>query len=74
MSGVVAAATISSKVRRVFRPFESHGLTTSASPTFSIRTARFDSQVCSTAPSRDIPQPSGERQFRPSIVPPWATV
>src|SRR5262245_18050371 len=41
---------------------------------FSIRTARFDCQVCSMAPSRFMPQPIGDRQFVPSIVPPCTTV
>ena len=47
MPGVMAAATISSRVRKLLRPLESQGLTTSVSPTFSMRTARLDSQVCS---------------------------
>ena len=38
-------ATISSAERKVLRPLESHGLTTSVSPTFSIRTERLDSQA-----------------------------
>ena len=71
MPGVIAAATISSTLRKLFRPLESQGLCTSLLPMFSIRTARFDSQVCSQAPSPDMPQPMGERQFWPSMVPPW---
>ena len=43
--GATAAATISGTLRKLFRPLESQGLTTSVSPTFSIRTERFDSQV-----------------------------
>ena len=74
MPGVTAEATISSTLRKLLRPLESHGLTTSVSPTFSIRTERLDSQVWTKAPSRAIPQPIGNRQFRPSIVPPWTTV
>src|SRR5262245_61534344 len=57
----------------LFRPSESQGSTTSVRPTFSIRTARFDCQLCSMAPSRFIPQPIGDRQFVPSIVPPCTT-
>ena len=40
------------------------------SPTFSIRTARLDSQLWSQTPK--LP-PMGERQLVPSIVPPWLT-
>ena len=72
--GVTAAATISLMLRKLFRPLESQGSTTSVWPTFSIRTARFDCQLCSMAPSRFIPQPIGDRQFVPSIVPPWTTM
>ena len=61
--GVTAEATISSMLRKLFRPLESHGLITSVWPTFSIRTARLDCQLCSMAPSRLIPQPIGVRQF-----------
>jgi alcohol dehydrogenase len=31
------------------------------------------SYLGSSVPSRDIPQPSGDRQLRPSMVPPWTT-
>src|SRR6516165_2489179 len=72
--GVTAAATISLILRKLFRPLESQGSTTSVWPTFSIRTARFDCQVCSMAPSRFMPQPIGDRQLVPSIVPPCTTV
>src|SRR5262245_2388949 len=72
--GVSAEATISLIVRKLVRPLESQGSTTSVRPTFSIRTARFDCQACSMAPSRFIPQPIGDRQFVPSIVPPCTTV
>src|SRR5262249_12364498 len=61
-------------VRNWFFPVESQGSITSVWPTFSIRTARFDCQLCSIAPSRFIPQPIGDRQFVPSIVPPCTTV
>ena len=61
-------------LRKLFRPSESQGSTTSVWPTFSIRTARFDCQLCSMAPSRFIPQPIGDRQFVPSIVPPCTTM
>src|SRR4051812_42071394 len=61
-------------LRKLFRPLESQGSTTSVWPTFSIRTARFDCQLCSMAPSRLIPQPIGDRQFVPSIVPPCTTM
>ena len=67
-------ATISLMLRKLFRPSESQGSTTSVWPTFSIRTARFDCQLCSMAPSRFIPQPIGDRQFVPSIVPPCTTM
>src|SRR5437016_7787583 len=72
--GVTTDATIYLMLRKLFRPSESHGSTTLVWPTFSIRTARFDCQVCSMAPSRFIPQPIGDRQFVPSIVPPCTTV
>src|SRR5215212_33682 len=72
--GVTAAATNSFMLRKLFRPTESQGSTTSVWPTFSIRTARFDCQLCSMAPSRFIPQPIGDRQFAPSIVPPCTTM
>ena len=67
--GVTAAATIWSMLRKLFRPLESQGSTTSDRPTFSIRTARLDCQVCSMAPSLAMPHPIGDRQFVPSIVP-----
>ena len=73
MSGVIADCTISATFRNLFRPFDSHGFTTSVSPTFSIRTDRFDSQVWKNAPSEFIPTPIGVRQLRPSIVPPCST-
>ena len=63
--GSTALATIRSRLRKSLWPFESQGLTTSVAPTFSIRTERFDSQVC----SKGCQTPWGERQFRPSIVP-----
>ena len=72
--GDTAEETISSTLRKLLRPLESHGLTTSTPPTFSIRTKRLDSHVCRKAPSLAIPQPIGDRQLRPSIVPPWKTV
>src|SRR6516162_4747677 len=72
--GVTAEATISLILRKLLRPLESQGSTMSVWPTFSIRTARFDCQVCSMAPSRFMPQPIGDRQFVPSIVPPCTTV
>ena len=72
--GDTAEETISSTLRKLLRPLESHGLTTSTSPTFSNRTDRLDSHVWRKAPSLAIPQPIGDRQFRPSIVPPWKTV
>jgi hypothetical protein len=65
-----APATISFRVRKRFRPLESQGLITSVAPTFSIRTARLDSQLCSHTAK---PPPMGERQFVPSIVPPCRT-
>src|SRR6476659_11415490 len=71
--GAITEATISLMLRKLFRPSESHGSTTSVWPTFSIRTARFDCQLCSMAPSRFIPQPIGDRQLVPSIVPPCTT-
>ena len=74
MSGVIAEATISPTLRKLLRPLESQGLTTSVWPTFSMRTHRFDSQVWRKAPSRDIPHPMGERHFRPSMLPRWKTV
>ncbi|MDT8302969.1 MAG: hypothetical protein RQ760_15920 [Sedimentisphaerales bacterium] len=49
-------------------------MTRSTSPMFSIRTERLDSQVCRKDPSLAIPQPMGDRQLRPSIVPLWKTV
>src|SRR5262245_39705777 len=61
-------------LRKLLRPLESQGSTMSVWPKFSIRTARFDCQVCSIAPSRFMPQPIGDRQFVPSIVPPCITV
>src|SRR5262245_14997272 len=72
--GVTAEATISLMLRKLVRPLESQGSTRSIWPTFSIRTARFDCQVCSMAPSRFMPQPIGDRQFVPSIVPPCITM
>ena len=72
--GVTAAATISSRVRKLFRPLESQGLTRSVWPTFSMRTARLDCQLWSMTPSRLMPQPIGVRQHSPSTVPPWTTV
>src|SRR3954470_10536757 len=72
--GVTTEATISLMLRKLFRPSESQGSITSVWPTFSIRTARFDCQLCSMAPSRFIPQPIGDRQFAPSIVPPCTTM
>src|SRR5215470_850552 len=72
--GATAEATISLILRKLPRPLESHGSNTSVWPTFSIRTARLDCQLCSMAPSRFIPHPIGERQFVPSIVPPCTTV
>ena len=74
MSGVMADCTISATVRKLFRSLESHGLITSVSPTFSIRTDRDDSQVWKKAPSEFIPTPIGVRQLRPSIVPPCTTL
>ena len=68
--GSTALATIRSRLRKSFWPLESQGLTTSVAPTFSIRTERFDSQVC----SKGCQTPWGDRQFRPSIVPPWTTM
>lgn len=65
-----APATISLRVRKSLLPLESQGLMTSVSPTFSMRTARLDSQVWSQTPK---PPPTGERQLVPSIVPPWLT-
>ena len=70
MPGRRAPATISWTLRKSLRPLESQGLMTSVSPTFSSRTARLDSQVWSQMPK---PPPMGERQFVPSIVPPWVT-
>ncbi len=70
MPGSTADDTISLRVRNEFRPLDNQGLTTSVSPTFSSRTARFDSQVCSIAGPSIIPTPIGERQLVPSIVPP----
>ena len=67
---VPADAAISAALRKLLRPFESHGLITSVSPTFSIRTERFDSHVWKNAPSLFIPTPIGVRQLSPSIVPP----
>src|SRR4051794_30991829 len=61
-------------LRKLFRPLKSQGSTTSVWPTFSMRTARFDCQLCSMAPSRFIPQPIGDRQLVPSIVPPCTTM
>ena len=74
MPGVTAEATISWILRKLLRPLESQGSTRSVWPTFSIRTARFDCQVCSMAPSRFMPHPIGDRQFVPSIVPPCTTM
>ena len=39
--------------------------TMSVRPTFSIRTDRLDSQLWRRAPSRAMPHPIGDRQFRP---------
>src|SRR6185503_2684935 len=50
--GVTAEATISSRLRKLFRPLESQGLIRSVWPTFSIRTARLDCQLWSITPSR----------------------
>ena len=60
MSGVTAVATISPRVRKGLRPLESHGLTTSVSPMFSMRMARLDSQVCRMG----FHEPCGVRQSR----------
>src|SRR5262245_12903112 len=68
--GRTARPTISGRLRKSLRPFDSHGLITSVAPTFSSRTARLDSQDCSQMAN---PPPTGDRQFVPSIVPPWVT-
>src|SRR5438093_13753201 len=73
MPGATAVDTISATLRKLLRPFESHGFTTSVSPTFSMRTDRLDSHFWSKAPSRAMPQTIGERQFPPSIVRAWVT-
>src|SRR5262245_50053785 len=67
MPGRTARATISGTLRKSLRPLDVHGLTTSVVPTFSRRTARFDSHDCSQMAN---PPPTGDRQFVPSIVPP----
>src|SRR5438874_13584837 len=70
MPGRSAPATTSLRVRKSLCPLESQGLITSVVPTFSIRTARLDSQLWSQTPK--LP-PMGERQLVPSIVPPCVT-
>src|SRR5262245_15244448 len=69
MRGSIALATMASRLRKSLAPLESQGLTTSVAPMFSMRTERFDSQLC----WKGCQTPCGDRQLRPSIVPPCGT-